>query len=70
MSNVAVKLNKLQDTIFQIELAIENTTDRKYETELARKKSKLVKQVKKLARKVNDEAHSSSGSEPDHRQWR
>ena len=62
MSSIGQQINNMEETLFNIEAAIDASLTRKDQDELYRKKNTVVKKLKKLKRRLHNE--DSDGSRP------
>ena len=59
MSSITRQIQTVDDTLYDIEVAMDVATTTKEQNELGRKKTKLTKKIKKLKRKLTNENSSS-----------
>ena len=59
MSSITKQIQTVEDTLYDVEIAMDVATTTKEQNELGRKKTKLKKKIKKLQRKLTHE--NSSG---------
>ena len=53
MNSITKQINNMEDSIFNIEVALDIAVSQKDQTELIRKKAKLTKKLNKLRRRIN-----------------
>ena len=69
MSNIGKQISNMEETLFNIEAAIDASLTRKDQDELYRKKNTVVKKLKKLKRRLhNEDSDGSRTSQDDY--WR
>ena len=69
MSSIGKQINNMEETLFNIEAAIDASLTRKDQDELYRKKNTVVKKLKKLKRRLhNEDSDGSRTSQDDY--WR
>ena len=69
MSSIGQQINNMEETLFNIEAAIDASLTRKDQDELYRKKNTVVKKLKKLKRRLhNEDSDGSRTSQDDY--WR
>lgn len=59
MSSITRQIQTVEDTLYDVEIAMDVATTTKEQNELGRKKTKLTKKIKKLQRKLTHENSSS-----------
>ena len=59
MSSITKQIQTVEDTLYDVEIAMDVATTSKEQNELGRKKPKLNKKIKKLLRKLTHENSSS-----------
>ena len=59
MSSITKQIQTVEDTLYDVEIAMDVATTTKEQNELGRKKTKLTKKIKKLQRKITHENSSS-----------
>ena len=59
MSSITRQIQTVEDTLYDIEVAMDVATTTKEQNELGRKKTKLTKKIKKLKRNLTNENSSS-----------
>jgi len=59
MSSITKQIQTVEDTLYDVEIAMDVATTTKEQNELGRKKTKLKKKIKKLQRKLTHENSSS-----------
>lgn len=59
MNSITRQIETVEDTLYDIEVAMDVATTTKEQNELGRKKTKLKKKIKKLKRKLTNENSSS-----------
>ena len=59
MSSITKQIQTVEDTLYDVEIAMDVATPTKEQNELGRKKTKLKKKIKKLQRKLTHENSSS-----------
>jgi len=59
MSSITKQIQTVEDTLYDVEIAMDVATTTKEQNELGRKKTKLTKKIKKLQRKLTHENSSS-----------
>ena len=59
MSSITKQIQTVEDTLYDVEIAMDVATTTKEQNELCRKKTKLKKKIKKLQRKLTHENSSS-----------
>ena len=70
MSSITKQIHNMEDSLFNIEAALDVAVTQKDQTELLRKKSKLTKKLNKLQRKVDKSNSSSMASDNNDIDWR
>ena len=70
MSSIGKQINNTEANLLNVESALDVAISQKDQTELARKRSKLIKKLNKLKRKRGNESHRSLEFEQDDRDWR
>ena len=70
MSSIGKQINNTEVNLLNVESALDVAVSQKDQTELARKRAKLIKKLNKLKRKLSNEDYSGIRSEQDHRDWR
>ena len=70
MNSIGKQINNTEDNLLNVESALDAAISQKDQTELARKKSKLIKKLNKLKRKLGDDDYRSLRLEQDDRDWR
>ena len=69
MSNIGKQISNMEETLFNIEAAIDASLTRKDQDELYRKKNTVVKKLKKFKRRLhNEDSDGSRTSQDDY--WR
>ena len=69
MSNIGKQISNIEENLFNIEAAIDDSLTRKDQDELYRKKNTVVKKLKKLKRRLhNEDSDGSRTSQDDY--WR
>ena len=59
MNSITRQIETVEDTLYDVEVAMDVATTTKEQNELGRKKTKLTKKIKKLQRKLTHENSSS-----------
>lgn len=70
MNSIGKQINNTEANLLDVESALDVAVSQKDQTELARKRSKLLKKLNKLKRKRRNEGHQSLEFEQDDRDWR
>ena len=70
MNSIGKQINNTEANLLDVESALDVAISQKDQTELARKRSKLLKKLNKLKRKRRNEGHQSLEFEQDDRDWR
>ena len=70
MSSIGKQIDNTEANLLDVESALDVAISQKDQTELARKRSKLIKKLNKLKRKRGNESHSRLELEQDDRDWR
>ena len=70
MSSIGKQINNTEANLLDVESALDVAISQKDQTELARKRSKLIKKLNKLKRKRGNESHRRLELEQDDRDWR
>ena len=65
MSSIGQQINNMEETLFNIEAAIDASLTRKDQDELYRKKNTVVKKLKKLKRRLHNEDNDGSRTSQD-----
>ena len=65
MSSIGKQINNMEETLFNIEAAIDASLTRKDQDELYRKKNTVVKKLKKLKRRLHNEDNDGSRTSQD-----
>ena len=60
----------MEDSLFNIEAALDIAVSQKDQTELLRKKAKLTKKLNKLQRRINNSNISNTSSRDNDKGWR
>ena len=70
MNSIGKQINNTEANLLDVESALDVAISQKDQTELARKRSKLIKKLNKLKRKRGNESHRRLEFEQDDRDWR
>jgi len=70
MSSIGKQIDNTEANLLDVESALDVASSQKDQTELARKRSKLIKKLNKLKRKRGNESHRRLEFEQDDRDWR
>ena len=70
MSSIGKQINNMEETLFNIEAAIDASLTRKDQDELYRKKNTVVKKLKKLKRQLHNENGKDSRASEEEKYWR
>ena len=70
MNSIGKQINNTEDNLLNVESALDAAISQKDQTELARKRSKLIKKLNKLKRKLGNDDYRSLQLEQDDRDWR
>lgn len=70
MNSIAKQIHNMEDSIFNIEVALDIAVSQKDQTELIRKKAKLTKKLNKLQRRINKSNTRSITSNDQDVEWR
>ena len=70
MSSIGKQINNTEANLLNVESALDVAISQKDQTELARKRSKLIKKLNMLKRKRGSEGRHSLEFEQDDRDWR
>ena len=70
MNSIGKQINNTEDNLLNVESALDAAISQKDQTELARKRSKLIKKLNKLKRKLSNDDYRSLRLEQDDRDWR
>ena len=70
MSSIGKQINNTEVNLLNVESALDAAISQKDQTELARKRSKLIKKLNKLKRKRGNRDRHSVEFEQDDRDWR
>jgi hypothetical protein len=70
MSSIGKQIDNTEANLLDVESALDVAISQKDQTELARKRSKLIKKLNKLKRKRGNESHRRLELEQDDRDWR
>ncbi len=70
MSSIGKQIDNTEANLLDVESALDVAISQKDQTELARKRSKLIKKLNKLKRKRGNESHRRLEFEQDDRDWR
>ena len=70
MNSIGKQINNTEANLLDVESALDVAISQKDQTELSRKKAKLIKKLNKLKRKRGNEGHHSVELEQDDRDWR
>ena len=70
MSSIGKQINNMEETLFNIEAAIDASLTRKDQDELYRKKNTVVKKLKKLKRRLHSEDNDGSRTSQEDKYWR
>ena len=70
MNSIGKQINNTEDNLLNVESALDVAISQKDQTELARKRSKLIKKLNKLKRKLSNDDYRSLRLEQDDRDWR
>ena len=70
MNSIGKQIHNMEDSLFNIEAALDIAVSQKDQTELLRKKAKLNKKLNKLYRKMNNSDPSYVQSDEQRTQWR
>jgi len=70
MNSIGKQINNTEANLLNVESALDVAISQKDQTELARKKSKLIKKLNKLKRKLDNDDYRSLRLEQDDRDWR
>ena len=70
MNSIGRQINNTEDNLLNVESALDVAISQKDQTELARKRSKLIKKLNKLKRKLGNEDYRGLRPEQDNRDWR
>ena len=70
MSSIGKQINNTEANLLDVESALDVAVSQKDQTELSRKRSKLIKKLNKLKRKRGNEGRHNLEFEQDDRDWR
>ena len=70
MNSVTKQIHNMEDSLFNIEAALDIAVSQKDQTELLRKKAKLTKKLNKLQRRINNSNISHTSSRDNDKGWR
>lgn len=70
MNSVTKQIHNMEDSLFNIEAALDIAVSQKDQTELLRKKAKLTKKLNKLQRRINNSNISNTSSRDNDKGWR
>ena len=70
MNSIGKQINNTEDNLLNVESALDVAISQKDQTELTRKRSKLIKKLNKLKRKLSNDDYRSLRLEQDDRDWR
>ena len=70
MNSIGKQINNTEANLLDVESALDVAISQKDQTELARKRSKLIKKLNKLKRKRGNRDRHSVEFEQDDRDWR
>ena len=70
MSSIGKQIDNTEANLLDVESALDVAISQKDQTELARKRSKLIKKLNKLKRKRGSEGRRRLELEQDDRDWR
>ena len=70
MNSIAKQIHNMEDSIFNIEVALDVAVGQKDQTELIRKKAKLTKKLNKLQRRINKSKTEDLTSNDQDVEWR
>ena len=70
MNSIGKQIHNMEDSLFNIEAALDIAVSQKDQTELLRKKAKLVKKLNKLYRKKNNSDSPSAKPNEQRIEWR
>ena len=70
MSSIGKQIDNTEANLLDVESALDVAISQKDQTELARKRTKLIKKLNKLKRKRGNESHRRLEFEQDDRDWR
>ena len=69
MNSVTKQIHNMEDSLFNIEAALDIAVSQKDQTELLRKKAKLTKKLNKLQRRINNSNISNTSSRDNDKGW-
>jgi predicted DNA-binding protein YlxM (UPF0122 family) len=70
MNSVTRQIHNMEDSLFDIEAALDLAVSQKDQTELLRKKAKLTKKLNKLQRRINKSSDHHTALEDRDIKWR
>lgn len=70
MSSIGKKISHMEESLFNIEAAIDASLSRKDQDELHRKKNTVVKKLNKLRRRLHNEDNDGSRTSQEDTYWR